>query len=71
MQALATNLGSSFCSRTTSSQPEGYIKFDSEGRVTLINGYRVPADQEAWVDSLAAYRWPCLANQTIAYGCSA
>ena len=70
MQVLATSLGSSFCSRTASNQPEGYIYFDGEGRVTSISGYRVPADKQAWVDSLAAYRWPCLAGQTIAYGCS-
>ncbi len=70
LEILATSLGSPFCARTASSQPEGYIDFDSEGRVTLITGYRVPDDKEAWVDSLAAYRWPCLAGQIIAYGCS-
>jgi hypothetical protein len=70
MQVLATSLGSLFCSRTASNQPEGYINFDSEGRVTSITGSRVPPDKAAWVDSLAAYRWPCLAGQTIAYGCS-
>lgn len=70
MQVLATSLGSSFCARTASSQPEGYITFDSDGQVTLISGYRVPANTEAWVDSLATYSWPCLAGQTIAYGCS-
>jgi hypothetical protein len=70
MQVLATSLGSPFCSRTASSQPEGHIDFDSEGRVTIITGNRVPTDKEAWVDSLAAYRWPCLAGKIIAYGCS-
>ncbi len=25
----------------------------------------VPADEQAWVGSLAAYRWPCLAGQTL------
>jgi hypothetical protein len=70
MQVLATSLGSLFCSRTATNQPEGYINFDSEGRVTSITGSRVPPDKAAWVDSLAAYRWPCLAGQTIAYGCS-
>ena len=70
MQVLATSLGSPFCSRTASNQPEGYIDFDSNGLVTFITGYRVPADKDAWVASLAAYRWPCLAGQIIAYGCS-
>ena len=70
MQVLATSLGSPFCSRTASNQPEGYIDFDSDGRVTSITGDRVPADKDAWVASLAAYRWPCLAGQIIAYGCS-
>ena len=70
LQILATSLGSPYCARTGSSQPEGNIYFDSDGRVTGIAGYRVPDDKEAWVDSLAAYRWPCLAGQNIAYGCS-
>jgi hypothetical protein len=69
MQVLATSLSAPNCSRTASNQPEGYIDFDSEGRAIFITGYRVPADTEAWVDSLAAYRWPCLAGQIIAYGC--
>jgi len=42
MDALALSLGSSFCSRTSSSQPEGYISFDSGGRVSYTSGYRVP-----------------------------
>jgi hypothetical protein len=70
LQVLATSLGSPYCARTGSSQPEGNIYFDSDGRVTMIAGYRIPDDKEAWVDSLAAYRWPCLAGQNIAYGCS-
>ena len=70
MQVLATSLGSPFCTRTASGQPEGYIDFDSDGPVYFITGYRVPADKVAWVDSLAAFRWPCLAGQTVAYGCS-
>jgi hypothetical protein len=70
LQILATSLNSPFCARTGSSQPEGDIGFDSDGRVTSITGYRVPDDKDAWVGSLAAYRWPCLAGQTIAYGCS-
>jgi len=70
MQILATSVGSGFCSRTASSQYEGYINFDSDGRVTFIFGYPAPVDKEAWVDSLAAYRWPCLAGQSVAYGCS-
>jgi len=70
MQVLATSIGSSFCSRTASTQPYGFIGFDGEGQVTFINGNHVPVDKDAWVASLATYRWPCLANQTIAYGCS-
>jgi hypothetical protein len=70
MQILATSVGRGFCSRTASSQYEGYINFDSEGRVILIVGYPAPVEKQAWVDSLAAYRWPCLANQTVLYGCS-
>jgi hypothetical protein len=64
-----------FCSRTEDSSrlgidPEGHIVFDSEGRVRSITGRRIPSDPNGWVESLATYRWPCLAGQTIAYGCS-
>lgn len=75
MSVLAASLASYevHCSRTpeTAPDPEGYIYFDRDGRVQGIQGRRIPADPEGWVESLAAYRWPCLAGQTIAYGCSA
>jgi hypothetical protein len=76
MQILAASLSTHeiMCSRTESNligiDPEGYIAFDAEGRVRYITGRRIPADPVGWVESLAAYRWPCLASQTIAYGCS-
>jgi hypothetical protein len=38
--------------------------------VAYITGDYVPADPQGWVDSLAPYRWACLASQTIAYGCA-
>jgi hypothetical protein len=71
--ASSLGLGSDGCQRTLPTpliSPEGYILLDNEGRVTSIDGWRVPADKQAWVDSLAGYRWPCLAGETIYYGCT-
>ena len=71
MQALAIARGVAYCTRTVmTSYYEGIIIFDSTGRVAYITGDYVPADPQGWVDSLAPYRWPCLASQTIAYGCA-
>jgi hypothetical protein len=71
MQVLAASLESHEirCTRTAVSDPEGYIDFDNDGRVRGIIGRRIPGDPNGWVMSLAGYRWPCLANQTIGYGC--
>ena len=69
-QFLASALGLPVCNRTTSGTPEGTIVLNGEGQVIGIYGYRVPKDTQAWVDSLAGYRWPCLAGQSVAYGCA-
>jgi len=71
MQALAMAMGVSHCSRTAmTGYYEGIIIFDRTGQVTYITGDYMPTDPQGWVDSLAPYRWPCLASQTIAYGCA-
>jgi len=74
MQVLAASLETHqiVCNRTATvlNEPYGYIAFDGDGRILSITGRLIPADPEGWVESLATYRWPCLASQTIAYGCS-
>jgi hypothetical protein len=48
----------------------GYIVLDSEGRV--IDNSVFAADEfakQAWLDSLAYYRWPCLAGESIPFTC--
>ena len=71
MQALAIAMGRPHCSRTVmTGYYEGIIMFDATGRVTYITGDYEPTDPQGWVDSLAPYQWPCLASQTIAYGCA-
>ena len=48
----------------------GNIVLDSEGRVTDNTGYYLSAEQrQAWLDSVANDRWPCLADQTLVYSC--
>ena len=46
------------------------LVFDVEGRlVDNTASFITPAAKEAWLNSLASYRWPCLAAQTIDYAC--
>jgi hypothetical protein len=47
----------------------GAVVLDADGRVidnTGLDG----ATKQAWLDELAAQRWPCLAGQTLGYACS-
>jgi hypothetical protein len=43
---------------------------DGEGKV-IDNSipFDTPDKKQAWLDSLADYRWPCLAGQTIFFFC--
>ena len=49
----------------------GAIRFDAEGRVTDVTGFD-PEDwaTDEWQQFIADNRWPCYANQTLAYCCS-
>ena len=75
LELVETSLGKS-CGRATSSWWEGFIGVDADGRVYYISSSGAPAnpvapaDPQAWIDSVANYRWRCLAGQTIYYGCS-
>ena len=72
---LEPSLGKS-CYPATSSWWEGFIGVDADGRVYYISSSGAPAnpvapaDPQAWIDSVANYRWRCLAGQTVYYGCS-
>jgi hypothetical protein len=48
----------------------GYVVLDGEGRV-IDNTIFGSADsrRQAWLDSLADYRWPCLAGERIPFAC--
>ncbi len=48
----------------------GYIVLDGDGRV-IDNTIFGVADslKQAWLDSLAGYRWPCLAGERIPFAC--
>ncbi len=47
-----------------------YVVVDGEGKV-IDNSipFDTPDKKQAWLDSLADYRWPCLAGQTIFFFC--
>jgi hypothetical protein len=50
-------------------KPEALV-FDAEGHlVDDTASYSDPTAKGAWLASLAGDRWPCLAGQTIDYGC--
>jgi hypothetical protein len=71
MLLLADKRGRPACYPTTSSTPEGYIDFNGEGRVLMITIADVGTPEtQAWADSLAGVRWPCMASQTLGYGCA-
>lgn len=71
MILLAQKLGRPACYPTASSTPEGSIDFDGEGRVYGITiGDVGTPETQAWADSLADRRWPCMAGQTLGYGCA-
>jgi len=44
------------------------LVFNSEGNLVDDTGY-IGSDKQAWLDGLADQSWPCLAGQTIKYGC--
>jgi hypothetical protein len=48
----------------------GYVVFDGEGRV-IDNTVFGDSDsiKQAWLDSVADYRWPCLAGDRIPFAC--
>ena len=46
----------------------GEVIIDSEGRV-IDNTRLSSASKQAWLSSLADYRWPCLAGQSLQYSC--
>jgi hypothetical protein len=48
----------------------GYVVLDGEGRV-IDNTIFGSSDsmKQAWLDSLADYRWPCLASERIPFDC--
>jgi hypothetical protein len=64
-----------YCSPATSTTTSatGSIVLDGEGRVIDNTGtnYLSTSSKQAWLDSLANDRWPCLAGQTIPYQCTA
>ena len=48
----------------------GAIRFDAEGRVTDVTGlYPEEWATDEWQQFIADNRWPCYANQTLAYCC--
>ncbi len=47
----------------------GAVVLDADGRVIDNTGLEGAAKQ-AWLDDLAAQRWPCLAGETLGYSCS-
>ena len=62
-----------YCLPATTTSRSGAIVLDDQGRVidnTEIS-YQGFASKQAWLDSLAHDRWPCLAGQTIPYWCVA
>jgi hypothetical protein len=62
-------LGDHLCERSL--KPDtGHIVLDGEGRV-IDNTIFAPAEssKQAWLDSLADYRWPCLAGESIPFTC--
>ena len=62
-----------FCAPAGTASPYGQIALDSTGRVVDNTGttYQSTSSKQAWLDSLANDRWPCLAGQTIPYQCAA
>ena len=62
-----------FCAPAGTVSPYGQIALDSTGRVVDNTGttYQSTSSKQAWLDSLANDRWPCLAGQTIPYQCVA
>jgi hypothetical protein len=48
----------------------GYVVLDGDGRVidNTIFGSSYSMKQ-TWLDSLAGYRWPCLAGERITFDC--
>jgi len=73
---VAHGLGAAFCD-LVSSPDDGttLVVLDGEGRA--INLVRLPDRQpvltgsslQAWLDSVANMRWPCLAGQEVAFSC--
>ena len=67
LKFLGSSLGANYyCGRALSTGwSEGVIDLNSEGQVTYIRDeFNRIDDPQAWVDSLSAYRWPCLAGRS-------
>ena len=47
----------------------GQVVLDQEGRVIDNTGIDDAASRQAWLDSIADQRWPCLAGQVLQYLC--
>jgi hypothetical protein len=57
------------CLPATDSGVTGNLIFDSQGQLLDDTG-DTAAGKQAWLDSLASQRWPCVAGQTVLYQCS-
>jgi len=75
-QSAVSTLGDSICEASLGPIADGgtanggYIVLDGEGRV--IENSIFATDElakQAWLDSLAYYRWPCLAGESIPFTC--
>jgi hypothetical protein len=76
-QAIASGPGIGYCFRPgDGGVEEWHVVLDGDGRVVDnsffgcdSDGGCNPARLQNWLASLAGYRWPCLASQTIGYDC--
>lgn len=69
-QAVSAGGGGDYCFADPS-MPEGspQLVVDAEGKVVDNTGISSTKVKQAWLDSVAQSRWPCLAGQTVRYQC--
>jgi hypothetical protein len=75
-QSAIPTLGDHLCEKSLDPIPDGgtadggYIVLDGEGRVINNSIFgAAESSKQAWLDSLAYYRWPCLAGESISFAC--
>jgi hypothetical protein len=47
----------------------GYVSFDDYGQITKNSIFHDDSLEQAWLDSLADYRWPCLSKTQLFFTC--